>query len=356
MKVAIDISQIIYGTGVSVFTENLVKNLLKIDHENNYVLFGGSFRSYSMLKKYTQHTNICSSRVFPYPPFLADLVWNKLHLLPVDILTGQVDVVHTSDWTEPPAKAVKVTTIHDLAPILYPEFTPKIVKEVHERKLHWVKKESRYIMVPTESVKGDLIKQGFPLDKLVVVPEAAEEIYHPYSTEDQNKIRKHYNLKDRYFITVGSGGRKNTEKLISAFSFLAEDGLELVIVGKTDSTESKEKNVRRIGMVSKADLPILYSAAEALVYPSLYEGFGLPILEAYSCGIPVVTSDRGSMQETAGEGGVLVDPESVESIAAGMQKVLRSKNKLTAIGKKVASRYSWRKTAEETIRVYKLCE
>src|SRR5450830_1133641 len=115
MRVAIDISQIVYGTGVSTYTENLVRSLLKIDSEDDFVLFAGAFRRRGdILEVFPK------ARVFLIPPVLADIIWNKLHIFPIEKLLGNIDVFHTSNWAEPPSVAFKVTTVHDLYPLKFP--------------------------------------------------------------------------------------------------------------------------------------------------------------------------------------------------------------------------------------------
>src|SRR5260221_9746647 len=125
VKVAIDITQIIYGTGASVYTRELVTNLLKIDTENQYILFGGSLRRREELRKYTKNVLLLS-------PTLADLVWNKLHVIGIERFIGKVDVLHSSDWTQPPTRAFKVTTVHDLSPVKFQKETPRKIVEVHK--------------------------------------------------------------------------------------------------------------------------------------------------------------------------------------------------------------------------------
>jgi len=112
LKIAIDISQIVYGTGVSVYTRKLIETLLTLDRENEYVLFAGAFRRrQEILEAFP------NSKVFPIPPIAADFIWNRLHTFPIEKLIGEVDVLHTSDWSEPPSSSFKVTTVHDLYPL-----------------------------------------------------------------------------------------------------------------------------------------------------------------------------------------------------------------------------------------------
>ena len=137
MTIAIDISQVVYGTGVSVYTKNLVENLLKIDHKNQYLLFGSSLRKRKDLQRYTtkllkRYSNI-SVKIFPIPPTLLSFVWNRLHVLPIENFIGNVDVFLSSDWTQPPAKQAKlITIVHDLVPWRYPKTLPK--KIITDRK------------------------------------------------------------------------------------------------------------------------------------------------------------------------------------------------------------------------------
>src|SRR5258706_2445117 len=123
MRVAVDISQIIYGSGVSVYTKKLITGLLAIDQADEFILFGGSLRRFNELKHIANSfKGRYSTKIFGFPPSLADLVWNRLHVFPIEKLVGPVDVLHTSDWTQPPTSAFRVTTVHDLIPIKFSRF------------------------------------------------------------------------------------------------------------------------------------------------------------------------------------------------------------------------------------------
>ena len=136
MKIGIDISQIVYGTGVSVYTKNLVENLVKIDKENEYILFGGSLRRLDPIKSFIGSLpGHVLGKTYPLSPKMADILWNRLHILYIERLTGQLDVFHSSDWTQPPSHAFNVTTIHDLAPFVYPKLTPPEIVSAHKARL-----------------------------------------------------------------------------------------------------------------------------------------------------------------------------------------------------------------------------
>jgi glycosyltransferase involved in cell wall biosynthesis len=339
MKIGIDISQIVYGTGVSVYTKNLVEALLKIDKENEYVLFGGSLRQKVALKNIIDyyHATVCGNSrgvILPIPPTLADILWNRLHILPIEKLIGFVDVFHSSDWTQPPTKAAKVTTIHDLAVLRYPEtFHPKIVA-VHKKRLEWVKKECDLIIAVSEATKKDVVELlGIPPQKIKVIWEGVERDFKPQTQTAVEKIKKKYGIEGDYILAYGGPARKNLKRLMDAC-----EGFKVFVVGQP--------------YVANEDLPPLYFGASCLVYPSLYEGFGLPVLEAMACGCPVVTSNVSSMPEVAGEAAILVDPLNVKDIARGIKEALRNRKKLVQAGLRRARQFSWEKTAKETLKVY----
>ncbi len=358
MKIAIDISQIIYGTGVSVYTENLAKNLSKIDSENKYILFGGSLRRLNDIKEKTKGLGRnFIAKLFPIPPTVSDLIWNRLHILPIEWLVGKVDVFHSSDWTQPPSRAFKVTTVHDLSPIIFPESTKKDVirniPKTHMARLNLVKKEVDRIIVPSNATKKDLLEMNFNEAKIRIIPEAVEEEFKPATNEEIDRAKRKFNLTRPYLLTIGVGGRKNTDNLVRAFENVrAKQRLDLILVGGGSYNADSTRGTRPIGHITNPELSAIYSGAEALVYPSLYEGFGLPILQAFACGCPVLTSNISSMPEVAGDAAVLVDPKSVDSITEGIRMVLKEKEDLIKKGFKRVKDFSWEKTARETLKVY----
>jgi hypothetical protein len=173
MKIGIDISQIAYrGTGVANYLGSLVSNLLKIDKKNQYVLFYSSFRKNFQFSFFNfQLPKNVEIKKFKLPPSMLDFLWNRLHILPIERLIGDVDIFITSDWTEPPTiKAKKATILYDLIVYKFPNETDKKVVRVQKRKLKWVKKESKIIFCISEATKKDAIEVlGFKKDKLKVI-------------------------------------------------------------------------------------------------------------------------------------------------------------------------------------------
>ncbi len=354
MKIGIDISQIVYGTGVSIYTRELVRNLLKLNLTNEYVLYGGSLRQKKFLTRYCASlSGRFTAKIYPIPPTIANLIWNRLHILPIEKLIGKVDVFHFSDWTQPPTTAFSVTTVHDLAPLRFPKLVHPKVYYAHKNRLNHVKREADRIIVPSEATKKELLEFGVSAEKIRVIYEAPEDIYYKRSEEEVQKVMAKYKIRGSYLLAVGVGQRKNTERLIKAYELAtAGSSLKLVIVGKPLNKIPEGRGINFLGFIPTQDLPALYSGAEALLYPSLYEGFGLPILEAFAVGCPVVTSNLSSMTEIAGDAAVLVDPYEIESISEGIKKVLKGKIGFSKKGLTIANKYSWQKTALETLKVY----
>jgi glycosyltransferase involved in cell wall biosynthesis len=219
MKIGIDISQIAFpGTGSAVYTENLVKNLLK-EKENQYVLFFSSLRQ-SAPKDF-------KSKNFKFPPLLLEQIWNRFHVLPIEKLIGKVDVFHTSDWLEPPSHCPKVTTIHDLIIFKYPERFKRrgghdIVVNL-QRKLKWVKKESTLIIAVSESTKQDIVDiLKIPTKKIRVIYEAPKEIFQKKVSETKiEQVKRKYKINGDYLLMVGTREpRKNLERAIEAFKLV----------------------------------------------------------------------------------------------------------------------------------------
>jgi len=386
MKIGIDISQVVYqGTGVAAYTENLITNLLKIDKKNEYVLFGSSLRLRSKLESfYNSHATVHGSKekgiinsknkknynnsqgkFFSFPLIFLECLWNKYHILPIETFTGKLDVFHSSDWLEPPAKCPKVTTIHDLAIFKYPEtFAPRgghnIVTNL-KRKFEWVKKESKLIIAVSENTKKDIMELlGVPEERIRVVYEAVDEKFIIPKTKLQiEKIKKKYGVEGKYILAVGTiEPRKNLKRVIEAFFQLrGTEPVNLVIAGKYGWGHELDRDrvrdrVKILGYVPKEDLAGLYAGAECFVYPSLYEGFGLPVLEAMASGCPVVTSNVSSLPEIAGQAGVLVNPYDTQEIERGIQEALQNRKKLIELGRQHCHQFSWQKTALQTLKIY----
>jgi len=357
MRIAIDITQVIYGTGVSVYTRNLVTNLIKLYPQDQFILFGGSLRRRADLELFTQRLK-AKSKLFYIPPKFFDLLWNSFHILPVEKLIGQVDIVHTSDWAEPPSKLPKVTTVHDLIPFKYPHTTTAEVRTAHKKRLAWVAKESRLILSVSQSTKRDLIDiLKIPEEKIVVTPEGVEPLFKPQPPDLIESIKKKYHLTGDFLFSLSTlEPRKNQARLIKAFKIVDQKypNLKLVIGGRTGWGEAikPQKDVLMPGYIPDADLPALFSGCLAYVLPSMYEGFSLSHLSAMACGASVVGSNISSMPEVINKSGILVDPENVEEIASGIIDAIKNRAELGDRAKRRAKLFTWEETARLTHDAY----
>jgi glycosyltransferase involved in cell wall biosynthesis len=359
MKIGIDISQVVYGGGVSVYTKNLVEALLKVDKENQYTLF------FSSLRNKIQNSKL---KIFRIPPTVLEFLWNRLHVLPIEWLVGEVDVFHASDWTQPPAKRAKlVTTIHDLSFLRWPESVHPKVLAVQKRRLEWVKREVDHIIAVSRATKKEIVELlGIPEEKITVIYEGVPEDVRKLKIKNEKLkiIKKKFRIEKPYLFAYGSRApRKNIRRLIKAFRLLGGQGgnkYQLVIVGDYLPEGKLPKGVVLTGFLPREEMLSLFSQSQAFVYPSLYEGFGLPVLEAFALGVPVVTSNISSMPEVAGEAAILVDPNSVDSIAEGIKKAAFDESvhrKLVRLGMRRLKSFSWEKAARKTLKVYqKVCQ
>lgn len=263
-----------------------------------------------------------------------------------------------------PKSCLVMPLITDLAVYRLKE-TYKLSRVLWWRLQYWYlrRRADRFLAV-SEFTKRDIIELlQVPADKIDVVHCACGEYFKPVQNEETlMAVRKKYNLPERLVLFVGNfNPRKNLERLMQAFDLLKEKAdlpQHLVIAGEQGWKFDKKQALSGIkhsseihfcGFVADADMPALYAAADLFVFPTLYEGFGIPVLEAQSCGAPVLTSNVSSLPEVAGTGAVYVDPYSVESIAAGMQRVLTDKELATQLreaGLKNGKRFSWQQSAE----------
>lgn len=368
MKIAIDVSQIVYETGVSSYTLNLVKHLLKIDHKNQYLIFGCSLRNRKKLEIFANdlagHKNI-EFRFFSFPPILIEFFSNRLRIFNIEKLIGSVDVFHSSDWTQPKVNnktTKKVTTVHDMIPYVFPaSLHPKIVS-VHTKRLNIVKKEVDAIIADSNSTKDDLIKfLKIDENKINVIYLAASDQFKPQDETKVNEVLEKYKIKRPYLLSVSTQEpRKNIQKLLDVFENIVKirPDLNLVLTGKYGWGPGyhSPENVIWTGFIDNDDLVSIYSGCRVFVYPSLYEGFGLPILEAMACGAPVITSNNSSMAEVAKDAAILIDPRSEKQISRAIGIVLslnlENYQKMVRASLNRARSYSWHKTAKETLKVY----
>ena len=328
-----DISQIAHKGGVAVYTQNLAQELSKIkDLEMVYF--------YSSLRK-PYKGNLKNVKKYRLPPTLFEMLFNRWRNVSIERFLGPLDVFHSSDWTQPPSKAKKVTTYHDVVPLKYPEWShPKIVA-VHKRRLYIVEQEIDMVIAVSESTKKDLMEvSNIPDEKIKVIYEAPNADFKPQSKDKVEKFKRKYNLPKEFVLAIGGiGERRNLKRIKEACK-----DYNLVVSGQT------------IPWLDISELELLYNSAKVLLYASLYEGFGLPILDSFACGVPVITSDVSSMPEVGGNAAMYVDPSDVEDIRNKLREVMGDndlREEMIEKGFTQVKKFSWEKAAQQTSDVYR---
>lgn len=331
MRIGIDISQMAYeGTGTATYFRNLVTWLLRVDKKNEYVLFAGALR-----KRYVFSLSGLHPDIWPLPPTVLDLLWNQLHTLPVEWLIGKIDIFHSSDWTQPSTRALKVAPILDMLVYKYPQSLHPTIVATQKRRLAWVKKEADHIITISKSTKKDIVEiLKISPEKISVTYLAPGEEFSPQPKDRIATVRQKYQLDGDYFLTMGEpNSRKNIETVVKAAK---EIGANLAIIGHTG-----------LGVIPQSDLPALYSGAKCFVYASRYEGFGLPILEAMACGTSVICGRNSSLPEAAGDAATYVNIDDINDLAESMATIKKTGRERTQ-----ARKFSWGKTANETVKIY----
>jgi len=290
-------------------------------------------------------------RLLPLPGAHAfRTAWSVAGYPPAERFVGRFDVLHFSDWMYPPQKrGIRATTIHDLVPLHHPQWTTGRTRAMHGRKYRNAALTCDVIFANSSFTADDVATTlEFPRDRVVVA--------HPGIGAEFTAVGEASELGAPYLLTVATlEPRKNLGTLVEAHTLLEETGLLLAVVGGAGWGEQPQLDrprIVRLGRVTDAELARLYRGAAAVVYPSRFEGFGMPITEAMASGAPVVASAHASMDEASGDAAVRVDPESPQSIADGVREALARRGELRSAGLEHVRRFSWRRTGEAFLQGY----
>jgi len=376
MKIGIESTPLLWGkkTGIGWYAYHLLKNIKKIDKENFYTLYCCSVKQYS--KKFNLKDEFKSSNFNVSIKFFPNRIYNYTVqiFLPVELFYGRFDIIHTLHPFSPiKIKSKYVATIHDLTPLISNDW----FSELHSKKFKFIItktiKRADKIIADSISTKNDIIKFfNYSEENIEVVYLAADDIYRPIEDKEEiEKIKKKYGISKNYILFVGTiEPRKNLVRLLSVFERFKNkfNDYQLVIVGQTgwmtekffeklkNLPENVKKDIILTGYIPVEDMIFLYNGCALFIYPSLYEGFGLPVLEAMSCGVPVVTSNISSLPEVGSDACIYVDPYNEEEIIYTVEKVLTDESlrkKMKEKGLERAKLFRWEKTAKKTIDVYK---
>jgi glycosyltransferase involved in cell wall biosynthesis len=371
MKIAIDISLAVgQSAGVGTYARGLLEGLAAIDAENEYILYSYLDLPQPPYSGFPQGRNFSFCTVKPGKEHW-ERSWSRADLPPKGAL-GHVDIIHSPFFNAPrERRGALVVTIHDISFLLYPQF------HTEANRLHCLNGTLRAalyadrIIAVSRHTRDALVEYfAMPQERLRVIHEAPRGIYYPEG--DIGLIRntlERLEIFHNFILSVGSlEPRKNLKNLLHAYAAYLKShaGRELLVVAGGGGWLNEDlglvvtklgigEHVKFLGYVQDADLRVLYSAAKLFVYPSLFEGFGLPPLEAMACGAPVITSNTSALPEVVGDAAVLVDPHSSEELCDAMRQVLDDDGlrlKLRKQGLERARLFSWERAAEETLAVY----
>jgi glycosyltransferase involved in cell wall biosynthesis len=370
MRICIDTSPAVHRrAGLGRYAYELTSALLAADAVNQYVAFYHRPQDAHIDPPLDRLPHLTTS-LDTKPWRLAALLGQYLRI-PQDRMFPGIDLFHATDHLLPRLSRVKsVFTLHDLIFRLYPETHKPLNRWFLTLTMpRFLQAADAVITVSRHTATDAMRFYGLDEKKIHVIHEGVNPLFRPASTEAIARVRQKYALPDRFILSLGTiEPRKNLTALLDAYRTLRGAGSDvgLVFAGKKGWLyEGFFRRLRELGLedkvvftgfVPEADLPALYSAAELFVFPSLYEGFGLPVLEAMACGTAVISSNAASLPEVSGDAALLVDPTGVADLAGAIEEVLDNnvhREELEGKGPEQAGRFSWDKAAEQTLEVYR---
>lgn len=367
MRIAIDAHSV--GTGLGgneSYATNLIEALAQIDAHNRYTLYVTRREAIERFSK--RWPNFDVRVTLPHTPLIRIPL-----VLSAELRRNPVDVLHVQFTAPPRSPCPVVVSIHDLSF----EHLPRTFKWRSRKQLRITvrrsAREAAQVIALSEHARNDIINTyHLPPENVTAIPLAAGAHFRPVRNDEElQRVRQTYGIDGEYILSVGAiQPRKNLSRLVAAYSRLLRATPEgnlpkLVLAGKcawlyeetlrTIKELQLSDSVVLTGYVPENDLPGLYSGALFFVYPSYFEGFGLPPLEAMKCGAPVIVGNRTSLPEVVGDAGILVDPFDPDAIAAAMSKLISDSNlrtELIARGLERAELFDWQETARQTLAVY----
>ena len=351
------------GGGIGRYVRELIAALARQPADFEYRLFVSG--AGQLLPLPGSHFQWRPTRISPR--WLAR-IWQRAQLpLPVEAFTGAIDLYHATDFVLPPTRARSLLTVHDLSFVRVPEAASPALKAYLDVVVPRSVRRANHVLADSQATKDDFIAlYGTPPEKVTVLLSGVDARFRPVSNP---AVRGKYKLPQRPFIfSVGTvQPRKNYARLIQALALLRQRGVDLALVisggrgwledpiyAAIDEAKMREF-VHFIGFADDADLPALYSAARVTAIPSLYEGFGLPVLESMACGTPVLTSNVSSLPEVAGDAALTVDPTDVDALANQLDRLVHDealRSDLTAKGLARAQTFTWDRSAAQLHEIY----
>lgn len=380
MKIGIDARFLTHPQkgGFKTYTENLINALAEIDAENEYILYLDRLPDQSAMLPVRSNFTPC---IIPGQFPIVGMFWREQVGLARQATRDRLDLLHAPSLTAPLSLPCPlVLTIHDMLWLSPTQFSKRAARSAKRTLMAWyyrivprlAARRAVLILTVSYAAKASIVeKLGVKADQIIVTYEAASPIYHPTTEQAQlARIRRQYKLDTAFILALGSADpRKNIATLLTAFARLPaslQERYRLCIVWAHQFlTAEITAQVQQLGItpyvhflehVSTEDLALLYNAAALFVFPSRYEGFGLPLLEAMACGTPVVAADNSSIPEVVGDAALLVPADDPALMATCMEQVLSEPDLCAALiqkGRQRAAKFSWHSCAQQTLAAYR---
>ncbi len=364
MRIVIDARKL-HDFGIGTYVRNLLQQLGTIDPNTEYAALCGP-DDCDLIRTFGENMRPVVESAKPYSVA-------EQFRVPLSLKRLGADLFHATHYVLPPlTRRRSIVTIHDCIHLMFPEYLQNRLAHTYAKAFLWsATQQADRILTVSEASKRDILHLfDVPAEKINVIYNAIDERFMVAPTEEQiARVRERYQLDDDYILYVGNiKPHKNVERLIDAFAMVREAGLDhlkLLVIGdeitryaslrRTVHRRKLHGHVRFLGFLPTETLAILYRLAGVFVFPSLYEGFGLPPLEAMAAGTPVVTSNISSLPEVAGDAAILVDPYDVRSIANGIQLAMTDtvlREQLRTRGFARARQYSWKRSVTRVREIY----
>jgi glycosyltransferase involved in cell wall biosynthesis len=345
--------------GADRYALSLIKALPRVDEQHDYLIYARGYNLEELRTSLSDRFRLVETG--PWPPGGRRL-WLELGL-PLDLKRRRVRLLHSPSLSLPAlAGCAQLATITDLGPVLLPDLYSRDRRKAIETTVN----RADALLVPSQSLAEEVGVLAGPDKPIHVTPAGVDATFRPMEPEMcMDLVHERYGLPPGYLLSVGQTPAKNRGAILRAVRRLRDEGrdVQLALVGEEVSREDRqvvaelnlEAHVYFCGYVPQADLPLIYNAAALLLQPSLHDGLGLTILEAMACSTPLVTADRSTPPELAGQSALIVDPHDVEAIAAAAAQILDDPNLVSRLrfdGLKRAAEFSWEACAERTAAVY----
>jgi glycosyltransferase involved in cell wall biosynthesis len=348
VRIAVDVTPLSHQrTGIGNYLRGMVAGLSLSEHE--IVAFGpasprGKRRIFEALGEFPVRLEIAG---VPFAHAVRE-GWSHLARPSSERFIGDVDVLHFSDWMYPPQRGgLRATTIHDLVPLHFPEWVHPRTRRMHSAKYEHTARTCDLVVVNSEYTAADVASTlGIPTERI--------QVAYPGLPPGPSEVAPRERAGSPYILGLAAPDpRKNIDVLVEAVGLLRpeHDDLELVLAGERPKRPMPQW-IKPVGFVADAELRSLYESASAFAYPSRFEGFGLPVIEAMSCGSPVVVSAHPSLDEAAGTAALRADPDSAEEFASALERAMEERDDRRPQGIEHAARFTWQACGEAVLEGY----